>query len=84
MHANLIINPVSILVKLYKVTYSYFFVSGSQAAFQQATYSTEENDGSVEVCIELRGDPLTTPRTVRVMTQDGTARGEWFIYFVQL
>ena len=51
-------------------------VSGSQVAFQQNEYPVTEGAGPVTVCVALLGDSLTFPVLVRVITQDGTARGK--------
>ena len=54
-----------------------FCVSASQVEFEQEEYPVREGSPLVEVCVVLVGDPLPSDGLVRLITQDGTAVGEY-------
>ena len=49
---------------------------GPQVRFQLSEYSVSESEGSVEVCVELVGGPLSSKIDVQVQTQSATALGK--------
>ena len=57
-----------------------FIILGPQVRFQLSEYDVSESEGSVEVCVELVGGPLTSNNDVQVQTQSATAIGNLQMY----
>ena len=48
--------------------------------FEHATYSVTEGNGSVEVCVKVKGGVLRSSLSLSLTTVDGNATGEqWYM-----
>ena len=52
-------------------------ITEADVSLEQASYSTEENDVFVTVCVDLTGE-LCRPVTVTVSTNDNTTTGQYY------